>query len=293
MAIAATIGPAAALVGIQCQLAQIASLVRKNIAATTEVLAAVRAQEWSELSGLHASVMQALLEAQHVQAVTPAVWASIAGKEDILRKNRDVFRRHADNHLTKLLRASSTKERHEWLQNSFEAVLADAQGLLMAQQAWFTYQGLRVAHLLRDHGARSDGSGGVSPHDEQLAELIAGNASSEHRVALVEAEELLKALSDRFGLMGELPPQRQGDARRQETRSNRSEGDGQRGARPSGDPSRQVGGRGPAVARDPRHHGALGRTAGRCAAHGFVPAAVAPLPRGDHRGSGGTQAAVL
>jgi hypothetical protein len=75
----------------------------------------------------------------------------------------------------------------------------------MAQQAWFTYQGLRVAHLRRDQGARPDGSGGVSPHDEQLAELIASNAASEHRVALAEAEELLKALSDRFGLIGELP----------------------------------------------------------------------------------------
>lgn len=52
----AAIGPAVAMIALQMQLGEISSLVRTNIALTTQTLKAIRNEQWSDLEGLAGSI---------------------------------------------------------------------------------------------------------------------------------------------------------------------------------------------------------------------------------------------
>ena len=58
---AASIGPALAMVALQMMLSEVSGLVRTNLAVTSQVLTAIRKDQWAELTGLVAAIDRATL----------------------------------------------------------------------------------------------------------------------------------------------------------------------------------------------------------------------------------------
>lgn len=200
VAIVAALGPAAAMLAIQFQLAQISRLVRQDIELTSEVLRTVRQDQWSSLTGLAQAMAKALGEAQHVGEVTRHIWDNVSGREADLRKQKDLFRENTEAHLTGLRAKRGHKDRREFLERHGEAILFDAQSLLMAQSAWFTYQAIRAAHIQTTAEA--------NPKDAQLLEKVVKDARAEQDKALTHADWLLEELARECHVLGELPGNR-------------------------------------------------------------------------------------
>lgn len=200
-AVAASLGPALALMAIQAQLAEISSLVRENIALTDEVLKAVRAEQWAQLQGLHETMLKGVDEARHIGKVSDHIWQNFAGHEAQLRTARRLFDTKVDAHNRELARLKKHEERSEYLTHHAEAMLQDAQGLLQAQQAWFTYQALRAGHIYALAGYDDTDS-------ERLLRKVADDARSERERDLERAEELLTVLTAHLLMMAELPGDR-------------------------------------------------------------------------------------
>lgn len=193
----AAVGPALALLAIQIQLAKITSLVQENVALTDELLRAVRIERWAEVTGLHEAMLKAVDEARHVGSVSDPIWQNVAAHEAILGKVRAEFREKVSAHLASLQSEQGHQARWEYLRHHGEAILRDAQALIRAQAAWFTYQAIRAGHL--HHLSDADPSAG------KLLEKVAADARTVHDRDLETAGELLHALHWRFSMMAELP----------------------------------------------------------------------------------------
>jgi hypothetical protein len=193
----AAVGPAVALLAIQLQLAKITSLVQENLALTDEVLRAVRVEQWAEVTGLHEAMLKAVDEARHVGVVSDPIWQNVQGHEAILRKVRKEFREKVGAHLSSLHTKPGYKERREYLDHHGEAILQDAQALIMAQSAWFTYQAIRAGHLYQ----RAD----TDPTSGSLLQKVVDDARAVYDQDLRTTSQLLQALHRRLSLMAELP----------------------------------------------------------------------------------------
>src|SRR5699024_2920313 len=139
----AAIGPAIAMLALQMQLSEISSLVRENIALTSETLKIIRHDQWAELTGLSVNIERAVDEATQVQAVSSTTWESVSGDSSLLEKQLDQYRRHVGEH-TKQLRGVRGTARRRYLENHAEAILFDANALLVSLKAHTGYQALRA-----------------------------------------------------------------------------------------------------------------------------------------------------
>ena len=193
----AAVGPSVALLAIQVQLATITSLVQENLALTDELLRTVRIERWAEVAGLHEAMLKAVEEARHVGAVSDPIWQNVAAHEAILGKVRNEFREKVDAHLSSLQGMDGHRERWEYIRHHGEAILRDAQALMRAQEAWFTYQAIRAGHL--HHRSDSDPTAG------KLLEKVVADARTVHDQDLEATAELLRALHWQLSLMAELP----------------------------------------------------------------------------------------
>lgn len=196
----AAVGPAAAMLAIQVQLAEIGSLVRENIALTAEVLRTVRAVQESKLAGLAQTIEKAIDEAEHIGEVTTHIWRNVEGKDADLRESRRYFLQQTEAHLRTLGPMRGHKERRDYLEKHGDAVIADAHGLLLAQSVWFRYQALRAGHLQRD--ARSDQSAAA------LLEKVVQDACEENERSLTDVHRLLEQMLRETSLLAELPGKR-------------------------------------------------------------------------------------
>jgi hypothetical protein len=199
VSILAAVGPAAALVAIQWQLAQISRLVEQNIALTHEVLTLIRTEQWADARAHHDSVLSALRHAQALGTVTRDIWDHVQAQssETALRKNRQLFFEHVQAHARSLALQSGARARREWLMQNAEAVLRDIDALLMAERAWFAYQALRAASL----------AGQVQASDEaaQLQRRIVEDARAAYAEFQSAVAPLLDGLYRYFRLMEECP----------------------------------------------------------------------------------------
>lgn len=195
--VAASLGPAIALLMIQMQLKEISSLVRENIALTDELLQTVKREQWAEVDGLHEAMLKAIEEAQHVGHVTEHIWENVSGHEAELRKARTMFRGHVANHRAKLAAAKDHRARAEYLTHHAEEIVTDGQALIRAQAAWFTYQAIRAGRVYAD------------PNEpDSLLEKIVENARTEHHEELAEVDKLLHQLHWQCSVLADLPGKR-------------------------------------------------------------------------------------
>ena len=137
----AALGPAAALLALQVQLASISRRIDENIELTRDILQALHEDQWATLLGLHETTMRAVREAQAVGAVNDHIFASIATRDADLRKQRHLFMSLVRRHIKAL--DTDGQSRRAYIQKNIEQIVADTHGLLMAEGSWYRSQVLR------------------------------------------------------------------------------------------------------------------------------------------------------
>ncbi|MDN7121483.1 hypothetical protein INN71_08780 [Nocardioides sp. ChNu-153] len=195
--VAASLGPAIALLMIQMQLASITRLVRENIELTDELLQTVRREQWASVDGLQGAMHKAIEEAGHVGLVTGHIWENVAGHEAELRASRALFRANVMNHAMALAARKDARGRADYLTHHAEAIVTDAQAMLRAQAAWFTYQAIRASRVHAD------------PNEpDSLVEKIVTDARAEHDRELDAVDTLLRQLHRECSVLADLPGKR-------------------------------------------------------------------------------------
>lgn len=204
------LGPAAALLALQIQMASISRRIDENIQLTRDVLRALHEDQWTTLLGLHETTMRAVREAQVVGAVNDHIFASIATRDADLRKQRHLFMSLMRGHIAAL--DADAEGRRTYLQKNIEQIVADSHGMLMAEGSWYRAQVLRAAHISHDEA-------GAAENERLLAELVA-ETEREHTQAMDDMAQLLAGLERQCRLMAELPGERSlpFTSRRQNTR---------------------------------------------------------------------------
>ena len=197
VSMAAALGPAVALLMIQMQLAKISGLVRENIELTDELLQTVKREQWADVEGLQTAMLKAIDEAQHVGHVTGHIWENVAGHEAELRASRKLFHDNVTNHIAKLAAKKDHRARAEYLTHHAEEIVTDAQAMIRAQAAWFTYQAIRAGRV---HADQSE--------PDSLMEKIVSDARKEHDNELGAVERLLHQLQWECSMLADLPGKR-------------------------------------------------------------------------------------
>jgi hypothetical protein len=193
---AASIGPALAMIALQMQMDEVAGLVRKNIALTSQVLATVRHEQWAELTALVATVDDVIDQARAVGSVPASLWETVAGKRADLQKQLELYRLNVGAHVKQIQRLD-VRGRREYFEINAEAVLFDAFALLSSVKAWTGHQSL--------HAARARSAGSDDAAEAQLVEDIARRTGQELKSALAETTSLVDSLRRELRIIAELP----------------------------------------------------------------------------------------
>lgn len=198
--VVAAMGPAITLMVIQFQLNQIADVAKHNLELTTKVLQVVRQEQWSAVSGYHNTLLRELSHARQIGEVTDAVFGEVRGYQGELSRQWDVFETAVQQHVVELRAKVGHKERQQYLADNGQAVIADAQALLLAQTSWFVYQALRAGHLLKTAKHHSQ--------DAKLLKNLVTDAQALHGKTLDETDWLLDQLAREFAIIDQLPGKR-------------------------------------------------------------------------------------
>lgn len=190
------IGPAVAMLALQMQLSEVSSLVQANIALTSQTLESIRRDQWAELTGLAKSIDRAISEATKVQAVSPTIWESVSGNSDKLDKQLDLYRQNVGDHIKQLARVRGTARR-QYLENNAEAILFDANALIVSLKAQTGYQALRAA--------RARANAETNEHEARLVEEITADTRQQFDASMAKAAALVKDLTRELRIIAELP----------------------------------------------------------------------------------------
>ncbi|WP_218107497.1 hypothetical protein [Micromonospora peucetia] len=193
--LAATIGPALAMIALQMQLSEVTGLTRTNIALTSQVLTTIRHEQWAELTALVASIDRAVDQAREIESVPTSLWNSIAGNEASLRKQLELYRLNVSNHIGQI--RHDTQGRRAYLETNAEAIIFDAHALLSSLKAWTGHQAL--------HAARARAAGAEDVDEARLVDVIARDTRTALDSALPEATSLVDSLTRELRIIVELP----------------------------------------------------------------------------------------
>ena len=191
----AALGPAAALLALQVQLASISRRIDENIQLTRDVLQALHEDQWTTLLGLHETTMRAVREAQAAGVVNDHIFAAIATREADLRKQRRLFMSLVSRHIKAL--DTDAKGRRAYIQKNIEQIFADTHGMLMAEGSWYRSQVLRAGHISRDEANAVE--------NEPLLAALVTETQREHTQAMDDVAQLLGDLERQCRLFAELP----------------------------------------------------------------------------------------
>ncbi|WP_236703771.1 hypothetical protein [Lentzea aerocolonigenes] len=193
--IAASVGPALAMVALQMMLNEISGLIRTNLAVTNQVLTTVRKDQWAELTGLVAAVDRAVDQAQEIESVPTSLWEDVAGSGALLQKQLELYQGNVRDHVKRISWADARSHR-EYLQTNAEAIAFDVYALLSSLKAWTGYHALRAA--------RARAAGREDAAEAQYAEVIARDTRAEFDLTLAEMTSLVDALVRELRITAEL-----------------------------------------------------------------------------------------
>ena len=178
------LGPSLALLTISAQLTAISNKVDENIELTRDVLKALREDHWNTLAGLCDTVAGAIDEAREVGIVTARIFGRVKHLEDSLRNERKTFTTYLDKHLKEL--ETDYAGRRDYLRDNAEDIIADTQGFIMAETAYYRYLMLRAAEIAADE----DRTAG----DDELLRLLARQVPVERRDSMDRVARVLEKL---------------------------------------------------------------------------------------------------
>lgn len=192
----AAVAPGIAMMAMQMQLDEIASIAKRNLELTESVLSAVQHEQWAELTGLEQTVARALDEANAIGRVTPLLWENVAGSEAALCKQLELFSHHVRRHTDELARRKKLGDLRDYLEQHREAILFDLRSLVVAHRSLFQYQVLRLERV--KVGAETD----VREADLPLA--IATRAREDYAQVTEQTVALIDALNRELHLVAEV-----------------------------------------------------------------------------------------
>src|SRR5699024_7137339 len=191
----ATVGPAVALVAIQQQLGEIASLIERNIALSSSILESIRAEQWARIIGVQRTLKNELDNARHIGDVTDSVWENVRGIEHEVESLVELFNGNVQRTQKKLTAAETMKDRRDVLLDHGEAIVGDVQGLINARASWYMYTALRAGNLaLRAHD---------DPKAASLMNKLVTEGRERYERELKESAELLDSLRRQLGVASE------------------------------------------------------------------------------------------
>lgn len=194
--VVAAMGPAISLMVIQAQLNQIADIAEHNLELTSKVLEVVRRDQWSSVTGYYKTLIREFGHARQIKGVTDAIYQEVRGYEGELTSQWDAFKTAVQQHATSLRSKRGHQDRQKYLVDNGQAIIADAQALLLAQTSWFVHQAMRAANLSR--------TAGYNPQDEMLLNNLIAEVQELHEKTLDETNWLLDQLAREFTVIGEL-----------------------------------------------------------------------------------------
>ena len=148
-AVLAALGPAAALLALQVQFSSFSRRLEKVNDLTREVLEVLQQEHRDRIESLYETTRNAIEEAEFVGSVTDHIFDPVRSIASEAAKERKYFRRRVDQHVGKL---RDTEGQRTYVQEHGDAIVADVRAMLIAEDAWFCYQLLRVAHIGCDEG---------------------------------------------------------------------------------------------------------------------------------------------
>ncbi|MGW4112542.1 hypothetical protein ACWEFJ_16835 [Actinosynnema sp. NPDC004786] len=193
--VAASVGPALAMIALQVMLSEISGLVRTNLEVTNQVLTALRKDQWAELKGLVAAIERAVDQAREIESVPTSLWDDVAGSGALLQKQLELYRRNVRDHVAEIGRAD-TRDRRGYLRTNAEAIAFDVHALLSSLNAWTGYHALRAA--------RARAAGREDAAEAHYAEVIARDTRAEFDSTLAETTSLVDALTRELRISVEL-----------------------------------------------------------------------------------------
>ncbi|QTR05151.1 hypothetical protein J7S33_10850, partial [Saccharothrix algeriensis] len=161
---AASVGPALAMLALQMMLSEVSGLVRTNLSVTSQVLTAIRKDQWAELTGLVAAIDRAVDQAREIESVPTSLWEDVAGSGALLQKQLELYEGNVRDHVRRIGEADARSHR-EYLQTNAEVIAFDVNALLSALKAWTGYHAL--------HAARARAAGREDAAEAHYAEVIA------------------------------------------------------------------------------------------------------------------------
>ena len=192
----AAIGPAVAMIALQVQLGEISSLVRTNIALTTQTLKAIRNEQWSELEGLADSIDDASQKVREIGTLTDTLWESIAPMGQPTRKQTRLYRKNVTGHIQEI-RKSDGHARRQYLESNAEAIVFETYALLTSLKTHATYQALMAARARK----RSE----TDENEAKLFEIITRDTPPEIKDSREEIGQLTESLVRELRIIAELP----------------------------------------------------------------------------------------
>ncbi|MCG8927837.1 hypothetical protein [Lentzea sp. CC55] len=183
--IAASVGPALAMVALQMMLNEVSGLVRTTLAVTNQVLTTLRKEQWAELTGLVAVVDRAVEQAREIESVPASLWDDVAGSGALLQKQLELYQGNVRDHVERIGRAD-TRSHREYLQTNANTIAFDVHALLSSLNAWTGYHALRAA--------RARAAGREDAAEAQYAEVIARDTRAEFDSTLAASTSLVDAL---------------------------------------------------------------------------------------------------
>ena len=191
----AAIGPAVAMIALQMQLGEISSLVRTNIALTTQTLKAIRNEQWSELEGLADSIDDASQKVREIGTLTDTLWESIAPMGQPTRKQTRLYRKNVTGHIQEI-RKSDGHARRQYLESNAEAIVFETYALLTSLKTHATYQALMAARARK----RSE----TDENEAKLFEIITRDTPPEIKDSREEIGQLTESLVRELRIIAEL-----------------------------------------------------------------------------------------
>jgi hypothetical protein len=193
--VAASVGPALAMVALQMMLNEVTGLVRTNLTVTNQVLTTIRKDQWAELTGLVAAIDRAVDQAREIESVPTSLWDDVAGSGPLLQKQLELYQGNVRDHAKQIGRTDARSHR-EHLQTNAEAIVFDVHALLSSLNAWTGYHALRAA--------RARAAGREDATEARYAEVIARDTRKEFDATLTETTNLVDVLTRELRITAEL-----------------------------------------------------------------------------------------
>ena len=144
----AALGPAAAALTLQAQLASVSKKLDKNLEETRAVAHEIYKDRWYDLMGLYKNAMRAFREAQDLGVVNQHTFSLVAADLSNLEGKRRSFRDNLRRHVAAF--NTDRKQQLDYIRENSNQILADVQAVLVAEETWRCFHLLRTAHISCD-----------------------------------------------------------------------------------------------------------------------------------------------